>query len=315
MERKKSVIFFDTDMDTDCDDMGALAIVCEYARRKQIELLGIVCDSINAYGASCCDAVCSFYGVKVPVGTLYSDEKTENGRLSAYRAHHTRTGAVGRDYTKRLAEQGGTAQRSYPSAVETYRKALARAEDGTVTVVCTGLLTALYELLCSEADTHSSLTGVRLVERKVQKIVCMGFPAKEGSNFNWSMDGESAEGFFKLCPVPVYVSGEGTDIITGTTLSATLPATHPLRVAYEQWLGGEGRGRASWDLIAVAFAIEPNGKLFKAVERGTCRFDKEPPRSYFEKGERQDFEIVCAATKAECAAELEKRMTGRFCEN
>lgn len=312
MERKKNAIIFDTDMDTDCDDMGALAIVCEYARRGQIELLGIVCDSINEYGAPCCEYVSSFYGVPCPIGTLRSDEETENGRLSAYRAHHIRMGERGLDYTRRLAEQGGTAGSTYPSAVETYRKLLAKAEDGEVTIVCTGLLTALCELLQSTADTYSPLTGVQLVKRKVQKIVSMGFPAREGSNFNWSMDGESAEEFFKLCPVPVYVSGEGTDIVTGATLSATLEAGHPLRVAYEQWLGGEGRGRASWDLIAVLFAIEPESALFKAVERGTCRFEKEPPRSYWENGERKDFQIICAAPKEECVCYLEARMTGRF---
>ena len=34
------LIIFDTDMDTDCDDAGALAILYEYVKRQKAELLG-----------------------------------------------------------------------------------------------------------------------------------------------------------------------------------------------------------------------------------------------------------------------------------
>ena len=51
METMKPLIIFDTDMDTDCDDVGALAMLLTAHNAKRIELLGIVTDSVSEYAA------------------------------------------------------------------------------------------------------------------------------------------------------------------------------------------------------------------------------------------------------------------------
>ena len=64
----------------------------------------------------------------------------------------------------------------------------------------------------------------------------MGTPNKP-NDFNWGMDAYAAERFFTLCPTPVYISAEGSEIVTGEHLSTRLNSDHPLRQAYELWLG------------------------------------------------------------------------------
>lgn len=78
---------------------------------------------------------------------------------------------------------------------------------------------------------------------------------------------------FDSCPVPVYVCPEGTTVVTGHSFSQAFEKEHPLRVAYEMWCGGEGKGRSSWDLITLLFALEPQSPLFKAETHGTVRYD------------------------------------------
>ena len=42
MNEKKPLILFDTDMDTDYDDAGALALLLEYVKKGKADLLGLL---------------------------------------------------------------------------------------------------------------------------------------------------------------------------------------------------------------------------------------------------------------------------------
>ena len=48
-------------------------------------------------------------------------------------------------------------------------------------------------------------------------------------------------------------SGAGGNVITGAVLSTCVPRSNPTRFAYEEWTNG--RGRSSWDQIALVAAI------------------------------------------------------------
>lgn len=50
-------IILDTDMDTDCDDVGALAMLHALADNGEAEILGIVCDAPTVWGAPCIEAI------------------------------------------------------------------------------------------------------------------------------------------------------------------------------------------------------------------------------------------------------------------
>ena len=258
---KRICILFDTDMDTDCDDVGAFAMLLEAHRAGEAELIGVVADSVSPHAAPCCEVITQYYGISVPIGAVCPDQYPRTGadgeRFAAYRRHSEACLAAGISYNERFAKETCKTDKDYPSAVTVYRKQLAAAEDRSVTVLCVGMLTAVAEALASPPDDISPLSGVELFEKKVDRVITMGNPDVTG-DFNWGMDAVAAESFFRLCPVPIYVSAEGTDVLTGDHLSRALPAEHPLRRAYEIWLGGEDRARSSWDLIAALYAIRPN---------------------------------------------------------
>ncbi|MBQ2967269.1 MAG: nucleoside hydrolase [Clostridia bacterium] len=279
---KKPVIIFDTDMDTDCDDAGALAMLLEAHLQNKIELIGMVSDSVCAYAAPCCEAIAQSYGVSVPVGTLYVKDYAEAERFDAYRAHSAKCARESRDYNRVFAEQIDKTDQDYPSAVSVYRKLLAQAEDESVTMLCVGMLTAIAETLKTKADDISPLSGVELFRKKVKKVITMGNPEKV-NDFNWGMDAQSTKTFFELCPVPIYISAQGKTIVTGAHLGEFLEADHPVRQAYSIWLGAENTGRASWDLIASLYAIHPDTPHLKCHDFGKCSYDTENKVTLVEK--------------------------------
>ena len=105
------------------------------------------------------------------------------------------------------------------------------------------------------------------------------------NDFNWGMDAYATERFFELCKTPILISSEGEKIITGGHLTAKLCDTHPLRRAYEIWLGKENTGRSSWDLIATLYAIMPDCPYLKQTDFGVCRYSAEEKRSCVIKSE------------------------------
>ncbi|MBQ4044704.1 MAG: hypothetical protein IJD06_11990 [Clostridia bacterium] len=313
MPETKPIILYDTDMDTDCDDAGALAILYEYVRRDKAELAGIVADVVCPYAAPCCEALGDFYGIRRPVGTVYAAfcPDDESDRLRAYRAHSANCDS--RRYNRFYAEKLGKTDRDYPSAASVYRRILADAPDHSVTVLCVGMLTAADDALVSCPDSISPLTGRELFERKVKRVISMAEPDSRGPNFNWDMDAPAAERFLRDCPVPVYVSGAGTSVITGASLTDRMPENHPLRHIYETWLRSPHKGRSSWDLIAALYALEGDSPWLTTEARGDCRYDCREHRSFWEtESRRGDHEILVRVPDGELAAVLEARMTGNF---
>lgn len=311
--KDKPLIIYDTDLDTDCDDVGALSMIYEQVLRKNAELLGIITDTVNPYSAPCAEALGKFYGVERPIGTIYSDElpESETDRLTAYRKHSASMGTA--DYTAELSRELGKTDKDYPHAVRVYRQLLSASPDGSVTVVCVGLLTAINDLLDSEPDDISPLSGDELVRQKVKRIISMGAPNKEGDNFNWQMDGIAAAEFLARCPVPIYVSEYGTDVITGADMEIRIEKAHPLRRAYEIFNHEEGCERPSWDLIATLFALDEHTAYLRAVPHSKCEFDPTIPRSRWTGDTcRIDYEIQPTVSNDVLASYLDDLMTGKF---
>ena len=59
---KPRSVIFDTDMDTDCDDVGALAMLHALADAGEVNILATVVSSKFAYSAPCVEAVNRYYG-------------------------------------------------------------------------------------------------------------------------------------------------------------------------------------------------------------------------------------------------------------
>ena len=312
---EKQWIIYDTDMDTDCDDAGALGIVLSRVKAGKAGLLGIVADAPVPHAAPCCEAICRWYGVECLIGAARADRYSADPRFDAYRGHRSRL-PKGCYYNEALADSVGKTDRDYLPAGLAYRKMLAGAEDGSVTIVCVGLMTALAELLESPADDISPLNGVELCRKKVKCVVSMStapYPRYDQPNFNYMMDAAGAHTALEKCPAPIYVSPEGTEVITGHSFARTLPPEHPLRRAYMQFagslFGNENAGRSSWDLIAALYALEPENPMFRLEEHGTVHYDQDGLAWWDDEGSRRDGQIHLAVPNAVMAARLETLMT------
>ena len=69
--------------------------------------------------------------------------------------------------------------------VELYRSVLDAAKDGSVNIISVGFLTNLADLLQSEADDISGMSGVQLAQSKVRELVIMGGMYPSGWEFNF----------------------------------------------------------------------------------------------------------------------------------
>ncbi len=297
----KPLIIFDTDMDTDCDDAGALAVLLNAHKRGDCTLLGVIGDAPTAAVAPCCEALCDAYGVSVPIGTVYEKPLIDTLRFADYKAHRDTMGD--KQYNTVVSAHLHKTDIDYPRAVSVYRSLLKNAPDNSVTVVCVGLLTAFAKMLSSE-------NNIELVRQKIKRVITMGsaaFPEQRQYNFNYKMDRQGARIFFERCPAPIYVCPFGSDIMTGHTLSARLPATHPLRRAYEIY-NGENRGRSSWDLVCVWQAVYPDSPLFTKETHGTVRYDPAQHRTYWINDNRTDYHVSSAISGEKWMSLLEKEL-------
>ena len=297
----KCRILFDTDMDSDCDDAGALVMLLHAHNQGRIHLSAVIADAPSRYAAPFCEQLCLKYGVLLPIGAVREAQYAEDPRFADYRVHCAGM-AQSMFYNSKI--NGGKRDTDYPDAVEVYRKALTESPDGSVTVVCVGFLTAIAELLKTDA-------GVELVRRKVRRVVSMGDAPKNGEgemNFNYRMDAAAAQVFFERCPVPVTVCSIGTEIITGGTLSARLEKGHPLRVAYESFTGKEHCGRSSWDLVTVYRALYPEDRRLTGKSYGAVCCDAQALRAYWVRDEYRTDELLELNTSFEEMAETLEKM-------
>lgn len=238
-------IIFDGDMGPDYDDTGAVVMLHNYADKGMANILAMGCSSSSQYGAALLDIINTYYGrPDIPVGML----KTRNDILADCRNLNFSIKTFVNYETDIL--DGFHA----PDAVEVYRKVLAEQPDGSVTIVTTGMLTNIYDLLRSEPDEYSNLSGMELVAKKVKLISTMGggWPVKYGElgEFNLRHDAVASTYVNDNCPVPIMYSGAeiGNKILTGYKTDET-EADNPLRLAYKPSM-------PAWDLTSVMYAVE-----------------------------------------------------------
>ena len=259
-------VIFDTDMDTDCDDAGALAVLHALADAGEATILATPVSSRFPYSAPCTAAINRYHGRgDLPIGVPKGDGADVNR---------------GSRYARQIAAAYPTeinTNADAPDAVAVYRRALAARPDvtddpaGGVVVVTVGYLTNLRDLLASGPDAISPLAGPELIERKVRLWVCMGgrYPEHRDPKVygNFKPDPAAAVAAARDWPTPIVFSGLGEEVPTGGTLSET-PAGNPVRRAYRLYLG-DRPARPSWDPIAVLYAVRPAAPFWRVREDGS----------------------------------------------
>ena len=239
-------IIFDTDLNTDCDDAGALAIVHAMQNLGECEIIACGTSVSNPDVVNAIDAINTWYGRgDIPIGrwTGTSLQPTGDAWVTDLK----------NDFPNDIGD-GSLA----PAAVDVYRQALADAADGSVIIIQVGFSTNTAALLNSAADGISSLTGAQLIAAKVTKLVIMGgkyWRTGLSASHNFVNDPARAEDVAENWPGPIFYLGseQGDSTNSGNTLDDNTPIENPVRYAYEG--NGSINGRNSWDLLAALYAI------------------------------------------------------------
>lgn len=252
-------VILDTDIDSDVDDVGALAMLHTLADHGKVEILGVIVTSDDKYAPACTDAINHFFNrPEIPIGV-------EKG----IRLQHISK------YTKEIAEGFPKRIQTYEDAVDAttlYRQLLSDAEDQSVVLISIGHLTNLAHLLKSGPDGISPLSGIDLVKQKVKLWSCMGGMYPEGKEANfYRPDPASTVYSVENWPGEVVFGGWelGNEIITGGLfLQQYLDSSNPVSQAYK--LYNNFSGRQSWDQASILYAVSPDKGYWDLVRDGHC---------------------------------------------
>lgn len=298
-------LILDTDMATDCDDAGAMAVLHAFARSGEARIAAIVVNNKAPESVGAVAAINAFYGgPDIPLGAYQGDA----------------VGATAGEFVRVLAADMAAyghrvrSRADVPSAVDVYRKTLARMPDGSAVIVSIGHLNNLRDLMRSGPDAHSPLAGMDLIRAKVARVVMMGgdYPAgKEHNFFARGSDAVSAE-VVHGWPTPIVFSGYtlGLAVKTGPGLRV-LPETHPVRRAYELHpTKPMEHGRPSWDQTAVVAAVRGAESFWDVSARGFNRVAPDGSNRWEEHPDGPHVYLVEREAPAKVAAEIERWMTG-----
>lgn len=185
-------LILDTDLSSDVDDVGAVALLHGLADQGKVEILAMQVSSGDPWSVPCLDALNTWFGrPDIPIGMV-------KGKAVRHESKYTRIISEGFPHNSGTSEDALDA----PDAVEIYRRILHEQPDQTVTLVTIGYLTNLANLLQSEADEISPLNGVELVRQKVQRLVCMGGEYPSGREWNFYQDSAAAASVVEQWPTP-----------------------------------------------------------------------------------------------------------------
>ncbi|KAI0159829.1 inosine/uridine-preferring nucleoside hydrolase [Xylariaceae sp. FL1272] len=257
-------LIVDADLHSDVDDAGALLIA---ATSPNVNLLGVNVNVASSYSALAASAILAHYGKpfeEVPVGikrpltndTFFDSWDFELGEYASKVAYH---------YSKpeRGSLDWGKADEAW-DPVTLYRRLLANAKDGSVTIASIGFFENLSGLLNSTADHVSALSGPDLIAAKVNELVVMGGQYPSGREFNfWGDDPLLTAHVVNNWKGKITFSGYemGANMLTGHELMSHGPLDDPVRRAYMWYTYGQPR--ASWDPLTVLYAMNGLSDIFE----------------------------------------------------
>jgi lysophospholipase L1-like esterase len=250
-------VIVDTDMASDCDDVGALALLNDFMCQGECNLIACNTNVRNGDSGATVQAINAYYGhPSIPIGSYLGEAGPATKMTSVLlpappEGYHGEGRKDGSHYTVQIHKQFDPDfpnDDQLPAGVDVYRKALASAPDGSVSIVTIGLMPNLQDLIQSQPDSVSDLSGLDLVRKKVRALVIMANTVPQ--------DG------YLLGKWPtriLWTTDAGSYVGTGQSLINT-PENNPVRVAYG--LFGDSPehnalkdSRASWDLTAAWLAV------------------------------------------------------------
>ncbi len=268
-----------------------MAMLHALASRGECEILEVMNSMNHQESTLSISAINTFYNRgAIPVGDYKSYERHKHSPEDLY------THLLANTYPRELD--------SYEQAedsVALYREILASAKERSITVIIVGTMHNFYGLLKSGACQFSSLSGIELVEQKVELVATMGGNFINGKGLDrtnwggadalcsytsWSCLNEERNRMCRYvienCPAPFMASGWEVgcgdyhdagrgNVMTGQGLKK-LPERHIARRSYEHHFatrgGAEKIDRHSNDQCALHFAVMGEGENYRAFTNG-----------------------------------------------
>lgn len=283
-------IIIDTDLGCDCDDAGALALAHLF---YNFNIANILCETHcinNVSGCKLIDEINAYYGRKFKVGMATQSKINAESYYNKFVYE-----IVGRpdDGVK------------YAAAEDVTTEALENAADGAVTLIYIGQLNNLATLLRRHYP---------LVKKKVEKIVIMGGCFAEygefyrhnnfsfRGEFNIETDIESAQEVVSYTDLELHFVDFtcGADVLTGKAFSRL-----ENNIVKDIYRLNKTELRASWDLVAVLYAVEAKKEFFGVSECGKVEVTN-TGKTLFTAGGGKHRYVSLKADEAEIADCLEK---------
>lgn len=269
-------VIIDTDIGNSTDDLFALELAYRLMDQGYLDLKGIVVDRMGDGYADLIDIMNTYYGhPDIPIG-VERNGLEGTGIYIDYRLLDDMTREDGSRMFARTDEDMSDNEDGYIL----YRRLLSEAKDHSVRIVSIGFVTSLVQLLESEPDDISSLSGAELVSQKVHSIYLMG--TKLGENdllgYNLKSDISLAQRLFSEWPsnVDFYLStspvGDLIDYPRELVLAdLSYNLYNPIAQTY---LNKEiTEGQRMWDVLCVLNAAFP--QFFPLSPRGTVEVSDE----------------------------------------
>jgi hypothetical protein len=254
-------IIFETDMGNDVDDALALDMLYKYREAGRVNFLMMATNKKSEYSAACLDLMNTWYGHDIPIGVVAGSNDLPDNADSYVRAVCELKDDNGKPVF-------GRTRKSFPKAVELYRKTLAGQPDHSVCIVSVGFSTNLAQLLDTPADSYSPLTGKELVAKKVRLLsAMMGHFTDNGfREFNVNCDIPAARKVINEWPTEIVASPyEVGDVILYPASSIendfNWGMPHPLVTGYKNYLPMP-YDRQTWDLTSLLYAVENDRNFF-----------------------------------------------------
>jgi hypothetical protein len=245
----KPLIILDTDMDSDFDDAGALALLHALADNGECQILAVMHSTSTPWSVGVIDAINTYYGrPDLPIGDR---KKTDNDNRSSYAEQ------IAKDTARFKHNIIDNNDKDVIQATVLYKQILSKQRDKSVTIVTVGPLLNLLDLL---NDTEA----VELISKKVRLLSVMGGQFNPAGDGEWNLsqygrfkDGPKAgKAVVERWPTAVMWSDEkiGVQLLTGAKLQYTHP-DNPVREAYRLCTDNRWDYHASWDQSSVLFAV------------------------------------------------------------
>ncbi len=266
-------IILDTDIGADCDDAVAIGLLMELEAQGVCCVEGITTSTTREGATEAIEAILSYYGRKKKLGRMHTPMLACDS-IDNYAA-------------AMKAQYGGTEIKT--DSVELMRHILTDTED-RITLIVIGPLSNIANLLKSQGDDISPLSGMTLVAERVECIYIMGgsftqydasgMPVEEAVIQEWNIvqDIASATYVMEYCPCEMVLCPfeAGNRVFTNMR-----NGYNPIWYAMKCFAGNRITAdnphfrRESWDPVTCLAATQDCSAYFSLSDRGSVTVEQD----------------------------------------